>query len=166
MLTRGKKTGLAVLVLAVFLGGGLFLAVKNMFFSGIRPAPSPSESNLSPELEKELRGFLSRYLDAYKNAREKKNYEELKGFLSQAAAGSFSGEWITDVDDYQIEEISRPAFLVGEEEQYAARVEIFKKSIAISPPSGDTWPVFIVRENGEFKVKTWFFNLPGLTPSQ
>jgi hypothetical protein len=126
----------------------------------MRPSPSVSGPEIPPELEKELRGFLGRYLDAYKNAREKENYEELKEFLPQTAAGSFSAERITDIDDYQIGEISRPVFLSGEGEQYAARVKIFKNGSPINPPTGETWPVFIVRENGEFKVKTWFFTLP------
>jgi hypothetical protein len=159
ILTRVQKTALAALILAVFLGGGLFLAVKNRFFTGIRPTPPVSGPEIPSELEKELRGFLSRYLDAYKNAREKKNYEELKGFLSQTAAGSFSPQHITDIDDYQIGEISKPVF-GGEGEQYAARLKIFKDGLPMNPPTGETWPVFITRENGGFKVKTWFFTLP------
>lgn len=160
MLNRVQKIALVGLVLAFFLGGGLFLTAKKAFFPTIQPSPPVSGPEIQSELEEELREFLNHYLDAYKNAREKKNYEEVKGFLSQTVAGSFSPEHITDIDDYQIIEIYKPLFLVRKEEEYAARVKIFKNGSPINPPTGETWPVFIVRENSGFKIKTWFFTLP------
>ncbi len=155
-----QKIGIFAIALAVFLGGGLFLVAKRAFFPSSGPA-APEKIQIPREFnEEEIREFLGRYLDAYKNAREKKNYGELEEFLTQEAAGFFSEEWLTDVDDYQIGEISRPAFLSGEGERYAARVKILKNGLPINPPTGETWPVFIVREKGGLKIQTWFFNLP------
>lgn len=160
MLTIGQRLGVFAVIVAIIFGGGIFFVVKKAFFPPVGQLTAP-EILTSEESENEkLREFLNRYLDAYKNAREKKNYEELKKFLAREAAGSFSEKWITDIDDYRIEEIYRPAFLSGEEEQYAALVKVFKNGSPINPPTGETWPVFIVRENGEFKVKIWFFTLP------
>ncbi|MDP1629030.1 MAG: hypothetical protein Q8L57_00250, partial [bacterium] len=98
------------------------------------------------------------------NAREKKNYEEIIKFFPKDLSESFNADpaklerEITDIDDYEIKEVYKPGF--AGENQYAARVRIFKDGAPISPPTGDTWPVFLVKENGGFKVKTWFLNLP------
>lgn len=102
--------------------------------------------------------FLKNYLDAYKNVGTKKNFAEVKSFLTQDALDFMQSEAVpfetnyTRFDSYQVLSVENMS------SHFSAKVKLFSNGEVLKKPdSSDIMEIDIIKENGQFKTETWYF---------
>jgi len=118
-------------------------------------APPPtqvSQNELTPEQ------FVINYLDAYKNIATKKNFAEVKSFLTSDALSFMQSEGVpietnyTKFDSYQILSVQDAG------NHYVAKVKLYQNGQALKNSDGsETMGIDIIREGANFKAETWYF---------
>lgn len=118
----------------------------------ILPSLQTGQEELTPEQ------FVINYLDAYKNIAEKKNFAQVKSFLTSDALAFMQSEGVpletnfTNFDSYQVlsvEDLSN---------HYAARINLFLNGQTLKKPDGsEAMEIDFIRQGENFKAETWYF---------
>jgi hypothetical protein len=115
-------------------------------------APPPEESEITPEQ------FVKNYLEAYKNIATKKNFAEVKNFLTADALAFMQAEAVpletnyTSFDSYQILSVQD----LGN--HYTAQVKLFFNGQVIEKLDGSQiTEIDFIRQGANFKAETWYF---------
>jgi hypothetical protein len=116
------------------------------------PPVTKSQNEITPEQ------FVKNYLDAYKNIMQKKNFAEVKSFLTADALIFMQSEGVpletnyTNFDSYQILSVEN----LGN--HYVSKVKLFSKGDVLKKPDGsDTTEIDIIRQGANWKAETWYF---------
>jgi len=112
----------------------------------------------TPQSEQTPEQFVKNYLDAYKNIAAKKNFAEIKSFLTVDALDFMQSENIpletnyTQFDSYQVLSVQN----LGN--HWVANVKLYSNGEIIKKPDGNAiTQIDIIKENNIFKAETWYF---------
>lgn len=116
------------------------------------PLKKLSTSEQTPEQ------FLKNYLDAYKDIAVKKNFIEVKSFLTKDALDFMQSENIpletnyTQYDSYQILSIENAG------SHYVAKVKLYSGGQVLKKPdASEITEIDVIKQGGQFKSETWYF---------
>jgi len=116
------------------------------------------KSILEKRSEAGARDFVVSYLEAYKDIAKKKNFDEVKSYISaeqniQMIEGNTPIETnYADFNNYETVSIEKT------KEGFAAKVKLSKGINSLKRPDGnDVFEIQIINEGGGFKSQSWYF---------
>jgi hypothetical protein len=114
--------------------------------------PPSGQSEITPEQ------FVKSYLDAYKNIAIKKNFAEVKSFLTSDALAFMQSEGVpletnyTQFDGYEILSVQNAG------NHYVAKVKLSSSGELLKESDGsDTTEIDFIRQGVNWKAETWYF---------
>jgi hypothetical protein len=116
------------------------------------PSSAPPENQITPEQ------FVKNYLEAYKDIATKKNFAEVKNFLTSDALAFMQAEAVpletnyTNFDSYQILNVQDLS------NHYTAQVKLFFNGQVIKKlDGGQVIEIDFIKQGANFKAETWYF---------
>ena len=108
--------------------------------------------------ESDARDFTASYLEAYKDIAKKKNFDDVKSFISAEQNLQMINSKTpletnyTDFDNYEIVSVEKTKY------GFTAKVKLSKGIDSLKTTDGnDVFEIRIINENGELKSQTWYF---------
>ncbi|OGZ33641.1 MAG: hypothetical protein A2Y98_01775 [Candidatus Portnoybacteria bacterium RBG_19FT_COMBO_36_7] len=116
------------------------------------PEPEPGQKELTPE------EFVRNYLEAYKNIATKKNFAEVKNFLTSDALIFMQSEGVpletnyTSFDSFEVLDVEN----LGN--HYVSKVKLSGNGQLLkNPDGGEAIEIDFIRQGENFKAETWYF---------
>ncbi|MDD5589754.1 MAG: hypothetical protein PHQ47_01095 [Candidatus Portnoybacteria bacterium] len=102
--------------------------------------------------------FLAKYLEAYKNIAEKKNFQEVKNFLRSDEIGRMAKENTSLETNYTAFDNFEVVSVKKQDDHFLAEMELYRNGKALKKPGENAAiSVKIFREDGSYKTSDWYF---------
>jgi len=167
MIKKRISTWIGLIILVILMGASMYIIYYGATRGELQidPEKNVKVSKTADPTVREVKKFTIDYLDAYKNAAEKQNFEEITGFISDSAFAQMQREGMpfdknfTDFDDYEIIGIEK-----ANHEEYApmvsgyiVQVKLLKGGQVLMNSQEEAFEINVIKENGHWRTPSWYF---------